>query len=326
MSDAVDPFGVTVRRWLSVARSYNPDNLTERGACRRVVPMPLLNVARARLALLMIVSCVVSSAWAQSNDAGARRGFIYEIRKGSQVSLLMGTIHVGRPEFYPLPAAQMSRIERMDAIVLEADVTDSSRALAATQKYAVYAAGEPGLDTRIPAALKARVEALAARNQLEVTPLWRMKPWMLGNVLALFEAAQAGYMPALSVEAYLTRIAKQGGKPILELESIEGQFELFDRASFSTQVAFLEDAVKAVETNAARREINRIAQAWETGDSHGAREAAGRDARAELRRGALHGRHDPDRPAPGHGPAYRSADGRRPELRLRSRFIASSRA
>src|SRR5512147_854763 len=199
------------------ARSYNPAKLTKRGACRRVVSMPLLNPARARLALMLVVSFLVSSAWAQSNDAGARRGFLYEIRKGSQVSLLMGTIHVGRPEFYPLPA---------------------------TQKYAVYAAGEPGLDTRIPPALKARIETLAARNQLEVAPLWRMKPWMLGNVLALFEAAQAGYMPALSVEAYLTRVAKQGGKSILELESIEGQFELFDRASFATQVAFLEDAVK----------------------------------------------------------------------------------
>jgi uncharacterized protein YbaP (TraB family) len=189
------------------------------------------------------------------------------VRKGNQSALLLGTIHVGRPEFYPLPAATLGRIERADAIVLEADVTDTGRAIAATQKYAVYGAGEPGLDTRLPPALKARIEAIAERNQLETTPLWRMKPWMLGNVLALFEAAQAGYMPALSVEAYLTRIAKQNSKPVLELESIEQQFELFERAPFATQVAFLEDAVKAVETNGARREINRIAQAWETGDA-----------------------------------------------------------
>jgi hypothetical protein len=227
--------------------------------------MSLMTVARVCGALLLAAS-TVCTAWAQSNEPNARRGFLYEVRKGSQSALLMGTIHVGRPEFYPLPAAQLARIERADAIVLEADITDSARAIAATQKYAVYAADEPGLDTRIPASLKTRIEALAARNQLDVAPLWRMKPWMLGNVLALFEAAQAGYMPALAVEVYLTRLAKQGGKPILELESIEGQFELFERAPQATQLAFLEDAVKAVETNAARREINRIAQAWETGD------------------------------------------------------------
>ncbi len=227
--------------------------------------MHLMTVARVCGALLLAAS-TLASAWAQSSESTPRRGFVYEIRKGNQSALLMGTIHVGRPEFYPLPAAQLARIERADAIVLEADITDSARALAATQKYAVYSADEPGLDTRIPASLKTRIEALAARSQLDVAPLWRMKPWMLGNVLALFEAAQAGYMPALAVEMYLTRVAKQNGKPILELESIEGQFELFERASQATQIAFLEDAVKAVESNAARREINRIAQAWETGD------------------------------------------------------------
>lgn len=227
--------------------------------------MHLISVARVCGALLL-AALTVPNVWAQSNEPGARRGFLYEVRKGNQSALLMGTIHVGRPEFYPLPAAQLARIERADAIVLEADITDSARALAATQKYAVYTADEPGLDTRIPASLKARIEALAARNQLDVAPLWRMKPWMLGNVFALFEAAQAGYMPALAVEVYLTRLAKQGGKQIMELEGIEGQFELFDRAPQATQIAFLEDAVKAVETKAARREINRIAQAWETGD------------------------------------------------------------
>lgn len=206
-----------------------------------------------------------TTAFAQKDEAG-RRGFLYEVRKGNQTALLMGTIHVGRPEFYPLPSGQLARMQRSDGLVLEADISDTTRALAATQKYAMIPAGEPGLDTKLSPALKSRIEAIVTRNQLDVAPMWRMKPWMLANVLALFEAAQAGYMPALSVEAYLMRLAKQGGRPVLELESIEQQFELFEGAPFATQVAFLEEAVKAVETRAARREINRIVQAWETGD------------------------------------------------------------
>jgi uncharacterized protein YbaP (TraB family) len=225
--------------------------------------MTLSSRARAG-ALALLLVCAAGAAHAQ---APAKRGFLYEVRKGSAVALLMGTIHVGRPEFYPLPAPSLARIEKADAIVLEADVSDTANAIAMTQQYAVYPNGEAGLDTRLPAPLKARIEAIAARNQLDTAPLWRMKPWMLGNVLALFEAAQAGYMPALSVEAYLMRLARQGGKPVLELESMQQQFELFERAPFATQVAFLEDAVKAVETRTARREINRVAQAWETGDA-----------------------------------------------------------
>jgi uncharacterized protein YbaP (TraB family) len=220
---------------------------------------------RALASLLLLAGLFAASSESLA-QASERRGFLWEVRKGNQVGLLFGTIHVGRPEFYPLPKARLEQLRRASAFVLEADVSDTARAVAATQKYAMFPDGAPGLETRLPAELKSRVDAILSRNQLEAAPLMRLKPWMLANVLALFEAAQAGYMPALAVEAYLLRLAAAESKPVLELEGIEQQFQLFEQAPWSTQIAFLEEAVKAVETRAARREINRIVQAWETGD------------------------------------------------------------
>ena len=214
----------------------------------------------------LLFALVALAAFGTAHAQNDRRGFLFEVRKGTQVSLLFGTIHVGRPEFYPLPPSRASRLAKFDALVLEADVTDTARAIDATQKFALYAAGEQGLDKRLAPDLLKRVEAVLARNQLDPAPMMRMKPWMLGTVLTLFEAAQAGYVPGLAAEAYVVRIAKSGNKPILEFEGIEQQFSLFESAAWATQVAFLEDALKAVEGNAARREINRIAQAWETAD------------------------------------------------------------
>ncbi len=144
----------------------------------------------------------VGDSHAQNSD---RRGFLWEVRKGKQIAWLFGTIHVGRPEFYPLPPSRLAQLKRADAIVLEADVSDSARAIAATQKYAQYPEGTPGLETRLTPELRQRIESLLSRNQLDPAPMMRMKPWMLANVLALFEAAQAGYVPGLSVEAYLLR-------------------------------------------------------------------------------------------------------------------------
>lgn len=221
--------------------------------------------ARAIFTMVLISLCLAltSQSQAQGNE---RRGFLWEIRKGNQVGLLFGTIHVGRPEFYPLPKSRLAQLQRANVIVLEADVSDTARAVAAMQKYAMYPEGAPGLEKLLPAELKARIDALLTRDQLPVESSMRLKPWMLANVLALFEAAQAGYMPALAVEAYLARMAASENKPVLELEGIEQQFELFEKAPWATQLAFLEEAVKAVETRAARREVNRIVQAWETAD------------------------------------------------------------
>ena len=81
-------------------------------------------------------------------------------------------------------------------------------------------------------------------------------------------------------------------------EGIEQQFSLFENAPWTTQVAFLEEALKAVEGNAARREIHRIAQAWETADRAALERLVG-EMRAQTSVGArftvdtiLLGRHD----------------------------------
>jgi len=104
---------------------------------------------------------------AQTSD---RRGFLWEVRKGKQVAWLLGTIHVGRPEFYPLPASRLAQLQRADAIVLEADISDASRSIAATQKYAVYAEGVPGLETRLTPELRQRIEAVLARMSRTQSP------------------------------------------------------------------------------------------------------------------------------------------------------------
>lgn len=216
------------------------------------------------LAALFMVLAAAGAAQARADDG--RRGFLYEIRKGSEASLLFGTIHVGRPEFYPLPASRLSRLARVDALVLEADITDAARALAATQKYALYPAGEDGLDRRLPPATLKRTEAVLARGGLAAAPMMRLKPWMLGTALALAEAARAGYAQSSGAETYLIGLARASGWPILEFEGVERQFALFESAPWPTQLAFLEDALASVESGAARREIARIVQAWEAAD------------------------------------------------------------
>jgi uncharacterized protein len=223
-------------------------------------------LARAAAALLVAWVAMLATGAAQAQAEGERRGFLFEIRKGGQASLLFGTIHVGRPEFYPLPASRMSRLARIDALVLEADITDTARAATAAQKHAIYGAGEDGLDRRLPPATLKRAEAVLASHGMDARPMMRLKPWMLASVLALFEASRAGYTQGLAAESWLAGLARSGNLPILEFEGVEQQFSLFETAPWSTQVAFLDEALAAVESKAARREIDRIVRAWETAD------------------------------------------------------------
>ena len=66
--------------------------------------------ARATALLLVAALALLTMGAAQAQEE--RRGFLFEIRKGGQASLLFGTIHVGRADFYPLPASRMTRLAR----------------------------------------------------------------------------------------------------------------------------------------------------------------------------------------------------------------------
>jgi uncharacterized protein YbaP (TraB family) len=217
--------------------------------------------------LLWLATAAVVAAPSAAAPAGAGRGFMWEARKGNQLVYLLGTIHVGRPEFYPLSAEKTRRLQAAASIVVEADVSQAARVAPIAQRLAFYPPGEPGLDVRLSAALKPRVEAQMTRAGLPPEAGWRMKPWMLANTLVLLNVAQMGFNPAHATEAYLFSFATANAKPIGELESLEFQLRLFDSAPAATQMAYLEQAVKGIDSAQAESEVRGIVAAWESGDA-----------------------------------------------------------
>ncbi|MCK7502016.1 MAG: TraB/GumN family protein [Comamonadaceae bacterium] len=109
--------------------------------------------------------------------------------------LLLGTIHVGQAGMTELTDAQSRRVRAAEVIVVEADVSDAQRTMAAFQRHALLAADAPGLDRTLPPALRARVEKLLPRFGLAPEAVWRMKPWVVANNLVVMEAMRAGLQP-----------------------------------------------------------------------------------------------------------------------------------
>ena len=139
---------------------------------------------------------------------------------------------------------------------------DAERVAEAIQKTALYPDGDPGLDKRLSDEQKNRVTALADRFGLDPARIWRMKPWMAANTFIILQAASLGFNPAYATEAFLFQYATARGKPLLEIESIDAQLAIFERVDTATQIAYLEQAVKGIESGDAEREVRRIVAAW----------------------------------------------------------------
>jgi uncharacterized protein YbaP (TraB family) len=231
------------------------------------MPSMFLRSVSLFVSALWLATLPAPAAAQTAPDASLQRGFLWEARKGPQKIYLLGTLHVGRPDFYPLPAAKMKRLDEVGIIAVEADVSQAQKVGPIVQRTAFYAPGEPGLDTRIDPALKKRIDPLLAKSGLDPQQAWRMKPWMLANTLSILLIAQLGYNPAYSTEAFLYGLANTKGKSLAEVEGLELQLQLFENAPADTQMAFLQQAVKSIESGEAESEARGIVAAWDNGDT-----------------------------------------------------------
>ncbi len=239
----------------------------------------------ARQACLWLAAAL-AIAWAPVAGAQAdgrpSRGFMWEATRGAERVLLFGSIHVGRAGSAAAYGADRPGLREAQVIAFEANVFDAQAALAATQRWAMYPEGSPGLDAQVDAALLARIEKLAERAGGGVPLCCRMKPWMVANTLITLEAMRAGLSPAYGSEAQLYLLAMASGRPVVEIESIEEQLRLFDEATIGAQVDYLRNTVETIESGTSRAEIERLVQAWERGDAGAMERLVDEMARSEL--------------------------------------------
>src|SRR5574337_225048 len=126
-------------------------------------------------------------------DAIPKRGILYEARSGSSTLYLFGTLHVGKPDFYPLDARTNRAFAASKVLYLELDLADTTLAKTATE-LAAYPEGK-SLERALPPPLMTRVDAALERYQVPREAAIRMKPWMLGQTFLLLQAARDGYNP-----------------------------------------------------------------------------------------------------------------------------------
>jgi uncharacterized protein YbaP (TraB family) len=231
----------------------------------------------AAMALLILLAPHVRAQAGPDKDAvlkqaekAPKRGFLWEAQKGDRKIYLLGTVHVGRADFYPPNIEYLRRFNEATAVVVEANVFDAKRVGEVVQKMALYREGEPGLDTRISADLKTRITNQAKRFGLDPSRVWRMKPWMVANTLVILQASSGGYSPAYATESFLFQYATGAGKPMLEIESIDMQLGIFERSDPETQISYLEQAIRGLESGEAEREVKKIVDAWERRDNEAA--------------------------------------------------------
>jgi hypothetical protein len=95
-------------------------------------------------------------------------------------------------------------------------------------------------------------------------PLMRFKPWMLAITLQGMELMKAGFDPALGLDQHFYDRAKESGKAVQGLETVDFQISRFDTMTMEQQDRMLAETLKELATETAT--VGKLGDAWKAGD------------------------------------------------------------
>jgi uncharacterized protein YbaP (TraB family) len=178
---------------------------------------------------------------------------------------LLGSIHLGKKEMYPLAKEIEGAFDKAKYLVLEADLTkvDNVKIQQMVFEKGIYG-GEDSLGKHVPAETLKGVTDLAATLGIPAASIEKMRPWFLAMTLTLIGIQKLGYSPEFGIDKHFAEQAKDKGKEILEVESMEFQIKLLAGMSDDLQAKFLASTVE--ESANTKERMEKILESWMKGD------------------------------------------------------------
>ena len=198
-------------------------------------------------------------------QAAASEGPFWKVIGPNGSAYLLGSIHFGVNNMYPLSPAIDQAFESADRLVVEIDLSRVDPATMAQWFTArgLYTDGSTLADHLSPdvwATLKQQAQQFGAPLELIAV----QRPWFAALTLANFALERKGFQQQLGVDVhFLTRA--RGRMPVVELEGFEYQLELLSGFSGADQEHFLAGTLN--DLDAGSRLFENIIAAWREGDA-----------------------------------------------------------
>jgi uncharacterized protein YbaP (TraB family) len=202
---------------------------------------------------------------AQDDTAAAGKSFFWKVQGETGTAFILGSVHLAKPDIYPLPKKIEDGFANSKILAVEADPAKASDPALMQQMLA--SALYPGGDTLAQHISKTTLELAAAemnRLGLPMEAFESTKPWVLAVTIEALEFQRLGYNPAYGIDNYFAGKAS-GKKRLVELESIDYQISLMNGFNEREQELFL---IYTIRDLASLREgVGDLMHAWQKGDT-----------------------------------------------------------
>jgi uncharacterized protein len=185
--------------------------------------------------------------------------------KGSSTVTLFGSLHVAKPDFYPVPDSVQKRFDEAKVLAVEADVTLPETQQACTKLAVTKDKLESVLSPEDFAALSGYIRAAAIPDAL----VENRKLWLVNLVVVGVELGQLGVDFARGLDVVFLREAKFAKKRIVEVEGGAVQCAALAGAGPAETAATMTRFLAAVRQNRMEKRLIEMLAAYRTGDGAG---------------------------------------------------------
>lgn len=200
-----------------------------------------------------------------SRQGAGTMGPFWKVSHNDNTVYMLGSIHVAKPDLYPLHDKVMLAFEQSDVLAVEADILNINLLEMQQQlnERALYTDGSK-LSDHLPPYVYAQVKKTFADYNINIALFERYEPWYISMLLDGLHVMKLGYDEKLGVDLHFLKRAT-GSKEIVELEGITYQLDLFDRFSEDVQLMLLKGSING--SSIAEEEFEQLFEVWKSGDA-----------------------------------------------------------
>lgn len=226
-------------------------------ACKPAAPPPAAATSPSPQVVVAQPAEAVASA----------RGLFWRAEIGASTLYLLGSVHVARPDIYPLDPRIEGAFAESDVLVLELALDEAAQVGAARRMLEL---GQLAPGQRLSDVVQPETWALLERTLSErgesLFGLRGFRPWFVALTLTTRSLEGQGFSAANGIDEHFRRAA-EGHKRIDALETVESQLNLFASSSPDAEEQLLRQTLEEIDEYAT--ELDAAFRLWSAGDAGG---------------------------------------------------------
>ena len=218
--------------------------------------------------LSVLFACTLLLAGCSTQENTARKHLFWKVSDSNSTIYLLGSLHFADSTFYPLDSVIENAFDRSEELAVEIDLSDDSisrQISLVSEQYGFFQDGQI-LDSVIPASISASLDSLCLAWTLPLGSFSRYRPMSAGMTVTAVGIMRLGYDSNLGIDVHFLKRARDAGKNIISLETVEEQAFVLTGGgdSDSLGIFYLETILR--ETPSLDSATRGMMRAWKTGD------------------------------------------------------------